>query len=96
MIARKKLFLLIFALLFCFMSLSAHAAERYGPWKYYAPYYFPPNGCHGECWSPCDFLPVYESPLPARPSYDTGGRVPKVPAPIRKVAPNRAALHFGY
>jgi len=55
------------------MAASSHAEERFGPWVYFAPYYFPPDGCClGYCFGPADFLPRYESPNPPIPSYDIG------------------------
>jgi hypothetical protein len=49
---------------------SAGADERFGPWVYYAPYYFPPDSsCFGHLLSPADYVPRYESPLPPKPSY---------------------------
>jgi len=52
---------------------SSHAEPRFGPWLYYAPYYFPPDGCClGYCFGPDDFRPRYESPNPPLPSHDVG------------------------
>lgn len=69
---------------------SSHSEERFGPWVYFAPYYFPPDGCClGQCFGPDDFLPRYESPNPPIPSHDVGACLscPR-PAPYpRKVAP---------
>lgn len=46
---------------------------RFGPWVYFAPYYFPPDDCCcGYCFGPMDFLPQYESPNPPIPSHDVG------------------------
>ncbi len=69
---------------------SSHAEPRFGPWAYFAPYYFPPDGCClGYCFGPDDFRPRYESPNPPIPSHDVGACLgcPR-PAPYpRKVAP---------
>jgi hypothetical protein len=72
------------------ITASSHAEERFGPWVYFAPYYFPPDGCClGYCFGPADFLPRYESPNPPIPSYDIGACLGSPgPAPYpRKVAP---------
>jgi hypothetical protein len=61
----------------------AHAELRFGPWVYFAPYYFPPEGsCNGCPVGPQDFLPKYESPAPPMPSYDPGP--PPEPKPPKK------------
>jgi hypothetical protein len=42
--------------------------ERFGPWLYYAPYYFPRHGvCKGFCVGPESFGPRYEDPNPLSP-----------------------------
>jgi hypothetical protein len=38
--------------------------ERFGPWKYYAPYYFPRNNLYA---GPESQAPVYEAPNPIAP-----------------------------
>ena len=49
------------------IQTSSHAETRFGPWLYYAPYYFPPDGsCLGYCFGPDDFRPKYRV---AQPSY---------------------------
>lgn len=83
---RKILLLVVLTMVTVGVVSICHAGERYGPWKYYAPYYFPPDGCLGCCWSALDFLPKYETPPPARPSYDPGGMMCPTPRPVRKVA----------
>ncbi len=56
------------ALLTALPSLSV-AEERFGPWAYYAPYYFPPDMVFaGRLFCPEDFAPRYESPNPPQPS----------------------------
>ncbi|MBI5251151.1 MAG: hypothetical protein HY912_16810 [Desulfomonile tiedjei] len=91
---KKILFLLVLTMIVVGAVSYGHAGERFGPWKYYAPYYFPPEGCMGHCWSPLDFLPTYETPPPPRPSYDPGGMTCQAPPAIRKVtSPYSAAVH---
>jgi hypothetical protein len=94
----KKILLLVVLTMIAGFAACCHAGERYGPWRYYAPYYFPPGGCDGHCWSPLDFMPTYESPLPQRPSYDPGGtcRPPGYPAKVRRMArPPHSAVGTG-
>lgn len=56
----------------------------FGPWKYFAPYYFPVSGqCMGICFTPADFIPTYESPNPPAPGPYSG---PVMPPPPAKVA----------
>ncbi len=65
-----------FALLACAFAAQAEAytGYRFGPFLYYAPYYFPPNGsCMGQCFTPDDFKPQYEDPNPLPPPM---GRFP--------------------
>lgn len=82
---------LIAALAILTMSVSAIAGgaqtnERFGPWKYYAPYYFPKNGCYGICFSPDDFKPVYEDPNPLAPKGVYRPQpLPPIPGGVRKV-----------
>lgn len=94
---KKILLLIVLTMIAGFAVSCCHAGERYGPWRYYAPYYFPPGGCDGHCWSPLDFLPTYESPLPHRPSYDPGPRMrPGYPAKVRNMArPAHSAVGSG-
>jgi hypothetical protein len=74
-------------------ALPSHAEVRFGPWVYYAPYYYPPdNQCLACVTSPLDFLPRYESPNPPAPSYDPGPQCPPMPPAKAKVR-NSAALH---
>lgn len=62
----------------------------FGPWKYFAPYYFPISGqCAGICFTPADFVPKYESPNPPAPGPYEG---PVMPPPPKKVS---AAKSFG-
>ncbi len=82
---------LIAALAIITVSVSAIAGgaqtnERFGPWKYYAPYYFPKNGCYGICFSPDDFKPVYEDPNPLAPKGVYRPQpLPPIPGGVRKV-----------
>ena len=61
------------------LSLSAMASAyerelRFGPWAYYAPYYFPAF-VHDPCFMPPDtFLSKYETPPPPMPKWDPGKR----------------------
>jgi hypothetical protein len=59
------------------LQTSSNAEQRFGPWLYYAPYYFPPDGCClGYCFGPDDFRPRYESPNPPLPCHDVGACLP--------------------
>jgi hypothetical protein len=71
-------------------QVPSYAEERFGPWVYYAPYYYPPdNLCLACVSSPLDFLPRYESPNPPIPSHDPGPQC--APGPIQKVGPRGSA-----
>ena len=73
--------LLVLTCIFPFQALS-QSEERFGPWLYYAPYYFPPDGrCLGHCLSPDDFRPTYESPNPPQPKNDAPPPCAAPPAP---------------
>jgi hypothetical protein len=76
------------------IQTSSHAETRFGPWLYYAPYYFPPDGsCLGYCFGPDDFRPKYESPNPPIPSHDMGACLgcPR-PAPYPKKVTSRPQI----
>ena len=89
-VSKRLLVFVLVALSSITLAASSHAEPRFGPWVYFAPYYFPPDGCClGFCFGPNDFIPRYESPNPPIPSYDIGACLgyPR-PAPLpRKVAP---------
>ncbi len=71
---------LLAALLFA-LPITSHSEERFGPWVYFAPYYFPPDKCClGHCFGPDDFIPRYESPNPPMPKSDP----PPPPEPRRQ------------
>jgi hypothetical protein len=90
---RKTLLLCVLAILSTIaIAASSQAEQRFGPWAYFAPYYFPPDGCClGYCFGPDDFRPRYESPNPPIPSHDIGACLGSPqPAPYpKKVAPPR-------
>ena len=67
-------------------SAFCEFGPRFGPWKYYAPYYFPREGCLGICFSPKDYIPTYEDPNPLVPGLPT-----PIPPPrkVGKVKPPR-------
>jgi hypothetical protein len=66
-----------------FNALS-NTEERFGPWLYFAPYYFPPDGCClGYCFSPDEFRPVYESPNPPQPKNDAPPQCAPAPPPSK-------------
>jgi hypothetical protein len=87
---RKILLLFVFVIVSAIaLATSSHAETRFGPWAYFAPYYFPPDGCClGYCFGPDDFRPRYESPNPPIPCHDVGACLPGPrPAPYpRKVS----------
>jgi hypothetical protein len=63
------LILIVAAALFTALPSLSFAEERFGPWAYYAPYYFPPDMVFaGRLFCPEDFAPRYESPNPPQPS----------------------------
>ena len=69
------------------LQAAACAEERFGPWVYYSPYYFPPeNGCLGYLLSPEDYLPRYESPNPPKPCYGGDCPFPGMPVPPPRMA----------
>lgn len=46
----------------------AYTGPKFGPWLYFASYYFPPSGCcKGYCFSAHEFAPRYEDPPPLAP-----------------------------
>jgi hypothetical protein len=71
----RKIILLVLIIAIAALALAASAlcefGPRFGPWKYYAPYYFPKRGCMGMCISPRDFVPTYEDPNPLVPGLPT-------------------------
>jgi hypothetical protein len=88
--------LAVIALVVALQAPAFAMEERFGPWVYYAPYYFPPdNMCMGCFLSPLDWLPRYESPNPCRPFYGGDCAHPSMPAPPRKIgrhAPRMASV----
>jgi hypothetical protein len=77
--------LVVLALSFlCPFEALSNTEERFGPWLYYAPYYFPPDGCClGYCFSPDEFRPVYESPNPPQPRDDAPPQCAPAPPPSK-------------
>jgi len=56
-------------------QVLSNSEERFGPWVYYAPYYFPPDGCClGYCFSADELIPRYESANPPQPRNDAPPR----------------------
>lgn len=89
-IVKPALITLAAVALIIVLHASACAGERFGPWVYYAPYYFPPDSsCLGHLLSPADYVPRYESPLPPKPSYGGDCCYPSMPVP----PPPRMARH---
>jgi hypothetical protein len=78
----------LMALVLFALPVTSHAEERFGPWVYYAPYYFPPDKCClGHCFGPDDFLPRYESPNPPEPPNNVPPPMPRPPRQsVRKVS----------
>jgi len=95
-----KLALTSFAIIAFVMALQASACaaeERFGPWVYYSPYYFPPdNCCLGRFLTPADYAPRYESPTPPKPSYGGDCCFPNMPVPPPPQMARRArrGAHF--
>jgi hypothetical protein len=82
------------------LSLSAMASAyerelRFGPWAYYAPYYFPPF-VYDACFMPPDaFMSKYETPPPPMPKWDPGKRAYDPPPPMNKRMKRRAPVNMG-
>lgn len=77
--------ILIIAVVCAFaIQATAQAELRFGPWVYWAPYYYPsPEKLRQLGFTSKDFAPRYQSPNPIAPKSD--GYVPPPPPP-RKVA----------
>jgi hypothetical protein len=76
-----------------FQALS-DTEERFGPWLYYAPYYFPPDRCClGYCFSADEFRPVYESPNPPQPRNDAPPQCAPAPPPSKTGSRLRNLAH---
>jgi hypothetical protein len=71
--------LITIALLVVTATAYPYTGTRFGPWLYFAPYYFPPDGCcKGYCFSPNEFAPRYEDPPPLAPALFVPGGPPPV------------------
>jgi hypothetical protein len=56
---------------------------RFGPFKYFAPYYFPSDGCCRGLWlKPEHYRPLYEDPNPTSPGEPTA--IQPQPRPKKK------------
>jgi hypothetical protein len=65
---------------------SVQAELRFGPWVYWAPYYYPsPEKLQDLGFKPQDLAPRYQSPNPLPPKSD-GDCIPPPPPMPRKVA----------
>ncbi len=74
----------------CPFTALSNTEERFGPWRYYAPYYFPPDGCClGHCFSPDELRPVYESPNPPQPKNDAPPQCAPAPPPSKTARPSK-------
>lgn len=81
-IFKSALVLLVMIAFLLGFQTGACAEERFGPWAYFAPYYFPPdNSCLGNFCSPADYMPRYESPNPPKPCYGGDCAFPSMPVP---------------
>ena len=93
--------LIVAAALFMALPSLSSAEERFGPWVYYAPYYYPPNmKFAGRPLLPQDFAPKYESPNPPQPSNAVPPRTMEQRKPVTKVSNRRmnsgtGGPHFG-
>ena len=84
---KAALVLVLIAVIVAAVPAATHAEQRFGPWVYYAPYYFPPGlACIGHCFTTLDLLPRYESPNPAPPSSAVPPCTAGPPAGPAKVA----------
>ncbi len=69
---------------FSWLNALSHTEERFGPWLYYTPYYFPPDGCClGHCFSQDEFRPTYEAPNPPQPRNDAPPQCSDEPSPTK-------------
>ncbi len=87
---RRIALMLVFAVvpLMAVSHASADTGFRFGPWLYFAPYYFPSSGsCMGICFTPAHFIPRYESPNPPAPGPYAGPAA--VPHPPKKGMPRK-------
>lgn len=89
------IFIVAAALFVALPSLSC-AEERFGPWVYYAPYYYPPfMKFAGRPMCPQDFAPKYESPNPPQPSNAVPPRPMEPPKRVTKVSSRRMDSGMG-
>jgi len=79
--------ILILAAAFALAAAAGSQAElRFGPWVYWAPYYYPsPEKLRALGFKPEDFAPRYQAPNPLPPGSE-GECMPPPPPPPRKVA----------
>jgi hypothetical protein len=81
------------------LALSAMASAnepelRFGPWAYYAPYYFP-SFVYNACFMPPDaFMSKYETPPPPMPKWDPGRRAYDPPPPMNQRMKQPAAAQM--
>ncbi len=74
-------------------ALCAGPELRFGPWAYYASYYFPPF-VYDQCFMPADaWLPKYETPPPPMPNWDPG-KSPLGPTKLQKKKVKRASRGY--
>ncbi|MBM4329282.1 MAG: hypothetical protein FJ118_19220 [Deltaproteobacteria bacterium] len=72
-------------------NVQADTGSVFGPWKYFAPYYFPQSGCClGYVLSPHDYLPKYEDPNPPVPGLPLPPACPPPMPAIKKGGPMAA------
>ncbi len=77
--------LAISAVLLTTLSAAADTGTKWGPWRHFAPYYFPPSrACMGYSFTPKDFQPRYQVPNAMVPGAP---RPPMIPR-FSKVRPN--------
>jgi hypothetical protein len=97
---RHKIILVALLALMALVGVAAHVQADtgyvFGPWKYFAPYYFPRSGCClGYVLSPHDYLPKYEDPNPPAPGVPLPPAYPPPMPTIKKggrTAPHAQAI----
>ncbi len=89
---------LITVIMSCFAPVWADFGTVFGPWRYYAPYYFPPDVTQkGTYFAPDHFKPRYQDPnptpqIPPRPASTPHHAVVAPPVPCLPAAPVAAPV----
>lgn len=91
--SRFAIILILAATLALVAAAGSQAELRFGPWVYWAPYYYPsPEKLQALGFKPEDFAPRYQSPNPLSPGSE-GECLPAPPPPPRRVASRPPSAH---